>query len=105
MWDINYVKIECERKLTEAEDSFKMQIQDRVDGMKKLLDRESQRCQDMVKNAPAGPAQKSESAPSDGEDDVDGLKSIIERQNQIIDQYRLKVVQLEDQLKRSENKL
>ena len=80
-----------------------MQIQDRVDGMKKLLDRESQRCQDMVENVPQ--VQKSQNKNSDSTDDVDGLKSIIERQNQIIDQYRLKVVQLEDQLKRSENKL
>ena len=36
---------ECERKLQEAEDVFKMKLQDKIDGMQKLLERESQRCQ------------------------------------------------------------
>ena len=105
-----------------------MQIQDRIDGMKKLLDRESQRCQgqikfiannakhlffvlEMVKNAPIG--QLSAAKPADGNDsenpgesgNADGLKSIIDRQNQIIEQYRLKVLKLEEQVSNMEKKL
>ena len=38
-------KKECDRKLQEAEDVFKMKLQDKVEGMQKLLERESQRCQ------------------------------------------------------------
>ena len=39
------IVLECERKLQEAEDVFKMKLQDKIDGMQKLLERESQRCQ------------------------------------------------------------
>ena len=73
-----------------------MQIQDKIDGMRKLLDRESQRCQDMVQNA-AKPLTEDKSLNGENADEgTDGLKSIIERQNQIIEQYRLKVLKLEN---------
>lgn len=91
---MNNYFVECERRLTESEEGFKMQIQDKIDGMKKLLDRESQRCQDMVKTG--GNENGDVNVPETGETgDMEGLKSIIERQNQIIEQYRLKVIKLE----------
>ena len=71
-----------------------MQIQDKIDGMRKLLDRESQRCQDMVQSA-AKPLPDEKLINDENVEDAAGLKSIIERQNQIIEQYRLKVLKLE----------
>jgi hypothetical protein len=67
-----------------------MQLQDKIDGMKKLLDRESDRCQEMIKNE-----KMSETSNNEGDS---GLKDIIERQNQIIEQQRQKILTYESKL-------
>jgi len=87
---------ECERKLTETEDKWKMEMQDKIEGMKKLLDRESQRCQDMVNGAPPQSAKNKNGAESS--ESVESLKSIISRQNTIIDEMRLKIQKLNGEL-------
>ena len=71
-----------------------MEMQDKIDGMKKLLDRESQRCQDMVNGAP--PSKKNDD--DSGGESVESLKSIISRQNSIIDEMRLKIQKLNGEL-------
>ena len=100
-WHFLKIKIffsaqECERKLTETEDKWKMEMQDKIEGMKKLLDRESQRCQDMVNGAPPQSAKNEENAESN--ESVESLKSIISRQNTIIDEMRLKMQKLNGEL-------
>ena len=56
----------------------------------------------MVKNAPIGQLPVGKPADENADENMsesgnsDGLKSIIDRQNQIIEQYRLKVLKLEE---------
>ena len=87
---------ECERKLTETEDKWRMEMQDKIEGMKKLLDRESQRCQDMVNGAP--PQNNKKEANGESSESLESLKSIISRQNSIIDEMRLKIQKLNGEL-------
>jgi len=95
---------ECVRRLNEAEDLFKMKLQDKIDGMQKLLERESQRCQDLMNDQ-----SKSSNSSSRSSDDgtgssnlstkLKGLESIIKRQNEMLENYREKVLNLEAKLK------
>ena len=96
--------LECVRRLNEAEDLFKMKLQDKIDGMQKLLERESQRCQDLMndqskssnssaKLTDSGTGSSSLSAK------IKGLESIIKRQNEMLENYREKVLKLEEKLK------
>ena len=74
-----------------------MKLQDKVEGMQKLLERESQRCQDLLNQK--GGASNSDQANVDSSNTVDervqGLQQIIARQNEMIDSYRQKLLALE----------
>ena len=86
--------------MNEAEDLFKMKLQDKIDGMQKLLERESQRCQDLMNDQ-----SKSSNSSSAGAESstlsakIKGLESIIKRQNEMLENYREKVLKLEEKLK------
>ena len=86
--------------MNEAEDLFKMKLQDKIDGMQKLLERESQRCQDLMNDQ-----SKSSNSSSTGPESstlsakIKGLESIIKRQNEMLENYREKVLKLEEKLK------
>ena len=72
---------------------------DKVEGMQKLLERESQRCQDLLRNGGAGETGGSAPADSDIDQRVQGLQQIIDRQNAMIDTYRAKLLVFEKEKK------
>ena len=89
------------RRLNEAEDLFKMKLQDKIDGMQKLLERESQRCQDLMndQSKSSNSSKSSDDGSSNLSTKLKGLESIIKRQNEMLENYREKVLNLEAKLK------
>jgi len=87
--------------LNEAEDLFKMKLQDKIDGMQKLLERESQRCQDLMndQSKSSNSSKSSDDGSSNLSTKLKGLESIIKRQNEMLENYREKVLNLEAKLK------
>ena len=66
--------------------------------MQKLLERESQRCQDLLNSDESSKLGTGDNT-SKNSDEVRGLESIIKRQNDMIESYRQKVLSLEEKLK------
>ena len=80
-----------------------MKLQDKIDGMQKLLERESQRCQDLMNDQSKSSNSSSSRSSDDGSSNLStklkGLESIIKRQNEMLENYRQKVLDLESKLK------
>ena len=74
-----------------------MKLQDKVEGMQKLLERESQRCQDLLNQKASGnqASSNADEDPGTVDERVQGLQQIIARQNEMIDSYRQKLLALE----------
>jgi len=75
--------------------------------MQKLLERESQRCQDLLNsNDDSSKLKLKLGTDNDGSkladssknsEEIRGLESIIKRQNEMIESYRLKLIKLEEE--------
>ena len=80
-----------------------MKLQDKIDGMQKLLERESQRCQDLMNDQSKSSNSSRSSDDGTGSSNLStklkGLESIIKRQNEMLENYREKVLNLESKLK------